>query len=63
MEENTLSIQPRLREMKVGDVIDYPIIKSASVKNSCSYVAMVYERKFKTKICRQDRTIKVTRIK
>lgn len=63
MEEEKSPIQPRLKDMKIGESISFPVYRANSVKNSCSYVNLIYERKFRTKICREDKTIKVTRIK
>lgn len=63
MKEESLPILPRLREMKVGEKIDFPIKQLNSVKNSCSNIGLLYERKYKTTVCRKDQSVVVTRIK
>lgn len=63
MKEEKLPILPRLREMKVGEKIDFPIKQLNSVKNSCSNIGLLYERKYKTTVCRKDQSVVVTRIK
>lgn len=63
MKEEKLPILPRLRKMKVGEKINFPIIQLNSVKNSCSNIGLLYERKYKTMLCRKEKTIIVTRIK
>ncbi len=61
--KESLPILPRLREMKVGDEIDFPIKQLNSVKNSCSNIGMIYERKYKTSVHRKDQSVIVKRIK
>jgi len=63
MKEEKLPILPRLRKMKMGQKIAFPIIQLNSVKNSCSNIGMLYERKYKTTVCRKDQSVIVTRIK
>ena len=49
--------------MKMGQKIAFPIIQLNSVKNACSNIGMLYERKYKTTVCRKDQSLIVTRIK
>lgn len=63
MAEKKAPIWPRLRDMAVGEHIDFPIQRMNSVKNACSSYGIIYNRQFRTKIEKERQIILVTRIK
>ncbi len=62
-EDYNTSIHPRLKEMQIGETINFPIRRFGSVKNSCSCIGLQYGRKFTTHLDRKKEIIEVTRIK
>ena len=63
MKQETLPIVPTLRDMKIGEMVTFPLCRLNSVKNTCSNVSLLYKRKYTTKISRPDDIVKVFRIK
>jgi hypothetical protein len=63
MKEETLPLRPQIRELALGQAIDFPIKRMLSVKSSCTDLSAIYSRKFKTKLNREQGVITVTRIK
>lgn len=63
MTEETLPLRPQLRELEIGQAIDFPIQRMLSVKSSCTDLGAIYCRKFRTKLNRKQGVITVTRIK
>lgn len=55
-------IKPVLEGMDVGQSITYPIVRLLSVKATASNVGLVMNRKYSTKVLRQERKVEVTRI-
>ena len=54
-------ILAQLREMKVGDTLNFPAEKRGSVKTMCSEFGFQWNKTFSTSINRQEKTITVTR--
>ena len=52
-----------IRELALGQTIDFPIKRMLSVKSSCTDLGAIYSRKFKTKLNREQGVITVIRIK
>ncbi|RGW39850.1 hypothetical protein DWV76_15130 [Segatella copri] len=63
MAEEKLPLRPLIRELALGQTIDFPIKRMLSVKSSCTDLGAIYSRKFKTKINREKEIITVTRTK
>lgn len=55
-------IKTVLEGMDVGQSITYPIVRLLSVKVTASNVGLVMNRKYSTKVLRQERKVEVTRI-
>jgi hypothetical protein len=55
------SILGRLREMAVGDQIEFPAARLTSVKSMCSTFGFQWNRKYSTSTNREKRTFTVTR--
>lgn len=62
MAENFEKIGPSLLSLKVGDIIQFPIIRMRSVRVQACELGAIYERKFKTKTDKEKRIILVERI-
>ena len=63
MKEETLPLRPQIRELTLGQAIDFPIKRMLSVKSSCTDLGAIYSRKFKTKLNREQGGMRITRIK
>ena len=63
MSEETLPLRPMIRELALGQTIDFPIKRMLSVKSSCTDLGAIYSLKFKTKLNPEQGVITVTRIK
>lgn len=61
--EEASSIRPQIRKLTIDQSIDFPIKRMFSIKNSCTALGVIYSRKFKTKLDREQGVITVTRIK
>lgn len=61
--ENKTPLRSVIRDLSMGESIDFPIDRLQSVKTTCTDLGLIYERKFKTKTNRVKKTISVTRIK
>lgn len=55
-------IKTVLEGLDVGQSITYPIVRLLSVKVTASNVGLVMNRKYSTKVLRQERKVEVTRI-
>lgn len=62
-ERNKTPLRSVIRDLSMGESIDFPIDRLQSVKTTCTDLGLIYERKFKTKTNRVKKTISVTRIK
>ena len=63
MAEETLPLRPQIRELELGQAINFPIRRMQTVKSTCTDLGTIYSRKFRTKLNREQETITVTRIK
>ena len=59
--ETKAPLAPAIRDMKVGDVLTYPIERMRSVYKSVYEANLLLDGTFKTKISKADRTITITR--
>ncbi|MGN1210344.1 MAG: hypothetical protein ACI4TM_01560 [Candidatus Cryptobacteroides sp.] len=55
------SVRQHLREMKVGDVIRFPLDKVTSIRSACSAYSLEWDKGFETLSDRETRTVSVTR--
>lgn len=63
MTDTTVKIRPALVEMKVGDEMFFPIAKLRSVRAQASELGAILDRRYVTRMCREDRTLWVRREK
>lgn len=63
MNDVSVKIRPALVEMKVGDEKVFPIEKLRSVRTQASELGAILDRKYVTRMCRNDRTLWVMREK
>lgn len=63
MAEEISPIRPRIRKLALGQSVDFPIKRMFSIKNCCTTLGVIYSRKFKTTLDREQGVIIVTRIK
>ena len=61
MTENVQKIRPLLLSMNVGESVVFPISRLKSVRTQASELGAIYERKYVTKMNRDDRTVEVFR--
>lgn len=54
-------IRPTLLELAVGESVMFPISRLKSVRTQASELGAIYERKFVTKMNREERTVEVHR--
>ena len=54
-------IRPTLTAMEAGDEIAFPVEQLKSVRVQASELGLILDRRFKTRVNRQDRTLIVTR--
>lgn len=54
-------IRPTLLELAVGESVTFPISRLKSVRTQASELGAIYERKFVTKMNREERTVEVHR--
>lgn len=59
--ERTKKIRPTLTGMEVGDVVAFPVVQMKSVRAQASELGVILDRKFQTRLNRQERTLIVTR--
>lgn len=52
----------QLREMSVGDVLVFPIERASTIKSCCSAFGLEWNKVFRTKQDRINRTLSVTRL-
>lgn len=55
------SMLSQLREMKVADVLTFPLSKMSTIKTCCTMYGAQWDMKFSTSMNRQQKTIDVTR--
>ena len=60
---NTSTLVATIGGLRVGESVTYPLERAHTVKTSCSSYGMLWNKKFKTKIDREARTITVTRVR
>ena len=63
MTEQKIPLRPQIRALSLGQTIDFPILRMPTVKSTCTDLGIIYSRKFKTKLNREQGIITVTRIK
>lgn len=63
MTETAQKIRPALLALAVGEVVIFPISRLKSVRTQASELGAIYERKFVTKMNREDRIVEVHREK
>lgn len=56
------SIRSTLKEMSVGDIIHFPVMRLSVVRSTASTLSLELERKYKSRLNRKDKTVDVTRI-
>lgn len=56
-------IRPALLALAVGEAITFPISRLKSVRTQASELGAIYERKFVTRMNREERTVEVHREK
>lgn len=61
MTKKQKSVRMQLREMKVGDVIVFPLDKLTSIRSACSAYSLEWDKGFETLSDRETRTVSVTR--
>ncbi len=61
MTEIVQKIRPLLLSMNVGESVVFPISRLKSVRTQASELGAIYERKYVTKMNRDDRTVEVYR--
>ena len=61
MPEIVQKIRPLLLSMNVGESVVFPISRLKSVRTQASELGAIYERKYVTKMNRDDRTVEVFR--
>lgn len=61
MTENAQKIRPLLLSLNVGESVVFPISRLKSVRTQASELGAIYERKYVTKMNRDDRTVEVYR--
>lgn len=61
MAENMQKIRPLLLSLNVGESAVFPISRLKSVRTQASELGAIYERKYVTKMNRDDRTVEVIR--
>lgn len=61
MTKKQKSVRMQLREMKIGDVIVFPLDKVTSIRSACSAYSLEWDKGFETLSDRETRTVSVTR--
>lgn len=61
MTENTISMRTSIKNMKVGESINFPIEKIRTIRVLASDLGLQYNRLYRTRASRQNRTITVIR--
>lgn len=51
-----------LRELEVGEMHAFPLTRLASIKSSCTTFGLQWDKRFQTKINRENKSVDVTRI-
>lgn len=61
MTENTIPMRTSIKNMKVGESINFPIEKIRTIRVLASDLGLQYNRLYRTRASRQNRTITVIR--
>lgn len=61
MTENTIPMRTSIKNMKVGESINFPIEKVRTIRVLASDLGLQYNRLYRTRASRQNRTITVIR--
>ncbi len=61
MTENTIPMRTSIKNMKVGESITFPIEKVRTIRVLASDLGLQYNRLYRTRASRQNRTITVIR--
>lgn len=62
MSQNLQKVRPMLVSLEPGQSITFPIEKMKSVRAQASELAMIHNRKYKTRTDKEMRVIMVTRV-
>ena len=54
-------VLPALRELEIGKTLTYPAERTSYIRSVCVSYGLEWQKKFKTAVNRQQRTITVTR--
>jgi len=57
------SVRSQLMKMEVGDVLTFSLDNLTSVRSACSNYGLQWDKCFQTESNREERSIKVTRIR
>lgn len=63
MKTKQKSVRLQLRDMKVGDVLSFPLEKVTSIRSACSAYGLEWDKGFVTMSDRDTRTLSVTRVR
>ena len=61
MTENTIPMRTSIKNMKVGESINFPIEKVRTIRVLASDLGLQYNRLYRTRASQQNRTITVIR--
>lgn len=50
-----------LRELEVGESVSYPISRTSYIRSVCANFGLEWDKKFKTSINREEKTVTATR--
>jgi hypothetical protein len=62
IENQQETVLPKLREMKIGDSVIFPVSRMSYIRSACTSFGMQWDKKFSTRTDRQLKSIKVTRV-
>lgn len=61
--KSPMEVVDALRNMQVGDSLEFPAERANSVRATCSNYGFQWDRQFSTKRLREERKVVVTRVK
>lgn len=60
--DNKKPIRATLREMEVGDCVEFPKSRTSVIRSTTSTLGLEMDRKYSSRFCRETMTINVIRI-
>lgn len=57
-----LPVHPTLKAMEIGEVKSWPLIQTNAVRSSAQTLGLMYNKKWKTHVNRENNTIEATRV-